>query len=196
MSLNSHLFFMHIPSVSWIYYKQNQLAVREKNHIIKPFSTALFSPLSSKFEITLCLSVNLLLRVKCKQHPHSCLISNVHKMPSPWRLTCYDSTPKACDWPTAGGSAMCFCLNKPAGTHRGEWMREAPQTHTHLHTLCGQDSSVDITIVWGPWGRIRVRKSCLTDLLVHIVCENNGRHGRPIVWVKARQKALNHHPLY
>lgn len=135
MSLNSHLFFMHIPCISSIHYKQNQLAVREKNHIIKTFSTALFSPLSSKCEITLCLSVNLLLRVKCKQHPHSCLISNVQKMPSPWRLTCYDSTPKARDWPTAGGSAMCFCLNKPAGTCRGEWMCEAPQTHTHTHTL-------------------------------------------------------------
>ncbi len=106
--------------------------------------------------------MNLLLRVKCKQHPHSCLISNVHKMPSPWRLTCYDSTPKACDWPTAGGSAMCFCLNKPAGTHRGEWMREAPQTHTLTHTLwaglicwhndslrsLGADTCKEILSVW------------------------------------------------
>lgn len=121
---------MHVPhnSIYNIINRINRQSERKKKH-----SSLL--PLSSKCEITLRLSVNLLVGVKCKQHTHSCLISNLQKMPSPWRLTCYDSTVKARDWPTAGGSAMCFCLNKPAGTRRGEWMHEAPQTHTHTLTL-------------------------------------------------------------
>ncbi len=195
MSLNSHLFFMHIPSVSWIYYKQNQLAVREKNHIIKPFFTALFSPLSSKFEITLACPWTWSLG------------SNVNSIHTAVWFQMFIKCHRRGDWPVMiqprrpvigqlPEALLCVFvwINQLAHTEVNECVR--PLKHTHLHTLCGQDSSVDITIVWGPWGRIRVRKSCLTDLLVHIVCENNGRHGRPIVWVKARQKALNHRPLY